>query len=164
MAHTNTWDETDPAATGQLSSGDDAIRQLKLDIRERMNDILDTGGKWTDDPIALDLSATGIRTGVVLYYGPTMFRTISNEDFNITDLYYESDDESNKYIYLDLNIPVGAKIQSVNAMVSRTGSNTITLYLYRRAYDTTPALALMDSTISSRVISYLCRACGFIRI
>jgi hypothetical protein len=34
---TNTWDETAPLGSSQASSGDDAIRQFKLDVRERID-------------------------------------------------------------------------------------------------------------------------------
>lgn len=150
MAYT-TWDETAPADSAQLSAGNDAIQLLKEQIRERMNSILKaTPNNWEDadgtvDEIEVDLSAVGIRTDVALYYGPSQFNTISDEDFNLTDTYYESDDESNKHIYLDFQLPVGAHIKSVNAMVSRTGSNTITLGFYRRAYNTTPGLTVLGS-------------------
>ena len=36
MAHTRTWDETVPAGTSNVSSGDDDIRNFKVDTRERM--------------------------------------------------------------------------------------------------------------------------------
>jgi hypothetical protein len=36
MPATNTWDETTPAGSSLVSLGDDAIRQFKLDTRERM--------------------------------------------------------------------------------------------------------------------------------
>jgi hypothetical protein len=50
MPASNAWDETSPSSGSAISLGDDAIRQLKLDIRERMavqhywNDSLATDG------------------------------------------------------------------------------------------------------------------------
>jgi len=36
MSHTNDWNEASPAGTDLISNGDNEIRQMKLDIRERM--------------------------------------------------------------------------------------------------------------------------------
>jgi len=37
MSHTNDWNEASPAGTDLISNGDNEIRQMKLDIRERMS-------------------------------------------------------------------------------------------------------------------------------
>lgn len=37
MAPTRSWDETAPAGSSAIASGDDAIRNMKVDIRQRMD-------------------------------------------------------------------------------------------------------------------------------
>ncbi len=56
MAYTNSWDETAPAGTDAISSGDNEIRQFKLDIRERLNTLLAGGSALANntDPMALN--------------------------------------------------------------------------------------------------------------
>ncbi len=60
MAYTNSWDETAPAGTDAISSGDDEIRQFKLDIRERLNSLLASTSQFSDnlDPLVLAESIT----------------------------------------------------------------------------------------------------------
>ena len=51
MSHSRSWDETKPAGTSLISSGDDTIREISVDIRQRMeidhlwNTSLDHDGK-----------------------------------------------------------------------------------------------------------------------
>lgn len=57
-SYTNAWDETAPAGTDNLSSGDDEIRQLKLDMRERLN----TDHYWP----STDVTETGYHRAIHL--------------------------------------------------------------------------------------------------
>lgn len=50
MPHTNPWSDTDPPGSQAANTIDDEIRQLRLDIHERMDDIV---VDWTADPIVL---------------------------------------------------------------------------------------------------------------
>lgn len=48
MPYTDTWSVIIPAGSDPLNTADDQIRQLRVDIEERMNDIV---GDFTVDPI-----------------------------------------------------------------------------------------------------------------
>ena len=48
MAHTNVWSNIIPAGSDALNTADDQIRQLRLDIQERMDEVVDD---WTADPV-----------------------------------------------------------------------------------------------------------------
>lgn len=50
MAYTRSWSEADPLGTVQATTIDDEIRNLKVDIRERMDTLLGAG-KWAGDPV-----------------------------------------------------------------------------------------------------------------
>ena len=56
MAHTNPWSNVVPAGSDALNTADDQIRRLRLDIQERMDEVVDD---WTTDPVVpqkLDVS------------------------------------------------------------------------------------------------------------
>lgn len=68
MAYTNPWLETAPTDASDADQLGAVIRVLKLDIRERMNSILATDGKWdVDDPIVVDAAGIGAATGLKHY-------------------------------------------------------------------------------------------------
>jgi len=48
MAHSNAWSNVIPAGGDAANTADDAIRQLRLDIQERMDEVVDD---WTADPV-----------------------------------------------------------------------------------------------------------------
>lgn len=50
MAYTNPWSDTDPPGSQNANTIDDELRQLRLDIHERMDDIVDD---WEDDPVVV---------------------------------------------------------------------------------------------------------------
>lgn len=50
MSYTNVWSDTIPLGTDLASTIDDSIRQLRLDIHDRMNSIV---SDWTADPVVL---------------------------------------------------------------------------------------------------------------
>ena len=56
MAHSNVWSNIIPAGSDNLNTADNQIRQLRLDIQERMDEVVDD---WTADPVVpkqLDVS------------------------------------------------------------------------------------------------------------
>lgn len=48
MAYTNPWSDTDPPGSQNANTVDDEFRQLRLDIHERMDALVED---WTDDPV-----------------------------------------------------------------------------------------------------------------
>jgi hypothetical protein len=58
MAYTTTWDETTPAGTEARSLGDDRIKELKKQIRERMEDKIVTD--WDSDPVLQKIVPTAV--------------------------------------------------------------------------------------------------------
>lgn len=59
MAYTNVWSDTIPLGTDLASTIDDSIRQLRLDIHDRMDSIVND---WTADPVTLQ---SGIVTDTI---------------------------------------------------------------------------------------------------
>ena len=48
MAHSNVWSNIIPAGSDALNTADDQLRQLRLDIQERMDEVV---SDWTADPV-----------------------------------------------------------------------------------------------------------------
>ncbi len=48
MAYTNAWSNIVPAGSDALNTADDQIRRLRLDVQERMDDVV---ADWTADPV-----------------------------------------------------------------------------------------------------------------
>lgn len=80
------WDETKPAGTDAISAGDDSIRTLKTDIRERM----DNEHSWT---------ATGDNTEAKHSEGSARITTDTSAPANVDDgrLYYDTTNKLLKF-------------------------------------------------------------------
>lgn len=61
------WDETQPLGSADSDNIDEFFRALKVQIRERMNDILAEDGQWDDDPIRLKSDETTTTNRTVMY-------------------------------------------------------------------------------------------------
>ena len=59
MAFTNPWSDIIPAGSDPANTADDEMRQIRLDVHERMDQIV---GDWTADPLFV---LTGIRKSLV---------------------------------------------------------------------------------------------------
>ena len=58
MAYTNPWTNVFPLGSQQAHTADDEFRKLRLDIFERMNDLVES---WEDDPVKLKASAIDVQ-------------------------------------------------------------------------------------------------------
>lgn len=69
MPYTRTWDETQPLGSADPGTIDDIFRALKVDIRERMDSILDPAHNWegSGDPIQINFGTIGAATGAKIY-------------------------------------------------------------------------------------------------
>ncbi len=90
MAFTNAWDETAPAGTDAIASGDDEIRQFKADIRQRLNTILTSATALANnvDPLIIlprvevsknSAAAVGDRRTLNLIEGSNITLTIADD-------------------------------------------------------------------------------------
>lgn len=58
MPYTNVWTDTDPPGAQAANTIDDELRQLRLDIHERMDDVV---MDWLADPVVINPTATGFK-------------------------------------------------------------------------------------------------------
>lgn len=131
MAHTNAWNVTDPPGNEQAKNIDNHIRKLRVDIAERMGDIV---VDWTADPVKLDSSKIGEVVGKI--------RVISFADFKTTTigkeavytagrLYAFTDTDG---LYADVDIPVGCTITKIEVLADVGDASDITWTLYNRSF------------------------------
>src|SRR4051812_30977592 len=83
MAYTQTWDaayNATPAGGAQLSGGDDAIRDLKRDLYERLTKILADINADPPTLLASVLGTIGAQTNRIMSFGPHTFDAVNDND------------------------------------------------------------------------------------
>jgi hypothetical protein len=128
MAHSNLWDETSPPGTQQARTADDEFRKLKLDIRERMNDIV---VDWTADPVALREVGGGtgqfmvfgphIRVGEVVTASPVTYKPAFTRVTGTT-VFELSTDTDPHYAFGSIIVPPGITITEFRAWMDKNGA------------------------------------------
>jgi microcystin-dependent protein len=139
MPHTNAWNETSPAGTDLISAGDNAIRQFKLDVRERMeldhiwNTSLSEDGKHARVRLrpAVDITpitsdATNTLSGVTSGGIASLTQTWNNAGGTFTALKANITDTASNAASLLLDLQVGGVSKF---SVSKTGAVTAALGL-----------------------------------
>lgn len=64
MPYTRPWSDSTPPGSRNANEIDDAIREFKVDVHERMDDIV---VDWTSDPIVLDIGGTFVNVKGLSY-------------------------------------------------------------------------------------------------
>lgn len=133
MPYTRAWNEATPAGTRAANQIDDAIRELKVDIRERMETTLVVD--WDVDPVVAKPDISGAVTGKYLLFGPHGLQSQDDED----DTDYRNNHvemEIGKTLYMDLVVPIGITITEFAATVDRMAAGTVTVKLIRQEFST----------------------------
>lgn len=137
MAYTNVWNEAAPAGSANANTIDDIIRAHKLDIRERMNDVV---VDWTADPVVIDVTGIGVRTGVDLYFSHEILHgEQDDDDISWIEAYFQSDDEE-RFVRGSVRLPLGAVVKEVSAIIDINAAASVELRLQRRSHSTTPGV------------------------
>lgn len=151
MPYTNPWVDNIPSGSAQASTIDDQLRQLRLDIHERMDTILDTGKKWGDDPIGLpDITGTVVDRHV--YINPFSIQPVNQSD----NVRYEwgghgifKSQGSDLVTVCPVVLPLGVTITRVE-FVSKVEINfTLTVKMYKRAWGITDTVTQIGSDMAS---------------
>lgn len=151
MPYTNPWSDVIPAGSAQASTIDDQIRQLRLDVRERMDTILKTGGKWNDDPIALpDFSGTVVDRHV--YVSPFSIQPVNDED----DVRYEwggngvfKTQSAGLATVCPLVLPLGVTLTRFEFVSLVQPAHTLTVKIYKRTWGVTDTVTQVGSDMGS---------------
>lgn len=145
MAYTRSWSDATPAGTRAANQIDDAIREFKVDLHERMDDIVDD---WAADPVVVQGAVSGRVTGRVLLFGPHILQNRQDE--------HDTQHQDN-YVQLDIGetmngqllVPAGITITDFDAVVDIQLSGTFTVELYEVAYLTGTKNSIVTRTRST---------------
>ena len=133
MPHTP-WLETQPLGTADSGTIDDIIRALKVQIRERMNDIV---VDWTADPVVLKTTSIS-KTGLKEFVAPFGLSILSGS---------LGVDSEEKFVqitggvnngYIDIPARTGTKITKIEALIDPNG-NTVLWTTRKTSFTATPA-------------------------
>ncbi|KKK74752.1 hypothetical protein LCGC14_2880610 [marine sediment metagenome] len=149
MAYTNSWTTVAPAGSAAANTADDEIRKLRLDMEERMNDLVND---WTVDPVVLKSEGpSGVRwrhwSEGVLDRG-----TEDYENFTSRVLISDSISTNSRVWYAPMPLTVGTTLTDVTARVNRVNvTAAITLQVIKISNNADPPLetALMGTVTSS---------------
>lgn len=151
MAFTRTWDSTTPTATSQLSSGDDAIRALKVDVEERLSSlVVDIDA----DPLELSEDAVGsigAKTGKQIIIGPHSFQAVDDDD-NVSwqAQYVQLDDGPNVTVRAPVILPIGVTITKVELLGDKNTANQISCVLKGAGFSAAPSAPAAKHTALTR--------------
>lgn len=128
MTYTRMWSDDTPLGSRDADEIDDCIREFKIDLHERMTDLLGADGDWgADDPIIpysmTDLKALADATGsvtnverVLPWFASFVFGTAGTQSPN--QQYYEITGANATVSFLvPLVLPVGVTITTCRARV-----------------------------------------------
>ncbi len=144
MAFTNVWSNIIPAGSDPANTADDELRQLRLDINERMDQLVED---WTADPL---LTLTGIRRTV--YWTDGAFQ-IFGTGTTLSEGYSNSSLKMHPAALTDtinwvirMNVPVGATLQRVEGRVFRDNATGAVIMRSKRTTNTPTAITFNTQT------------------
>lgn len=143
MAFTNPWSNIIPAGSDPANTADDEIRQVRLDVFERMNQIVPD---WTADPIVALTSIRKTRHWSDGNFDPLGSDTLT-EGYAVTGLGVHSAAVGTNLIWrLPLQLPVGATLQSLISRVFKDNVAGLLGISVVEADDLTPSETSLAST------------------
>lgn len=135
MAFTRNWSNTTPAGTRAAKEIDDAIREAKVDIYDRIKSLLEApinpGDEVLDyDPLILKDTLSGKATAKTLLFGPHILQPLSDDDdISRTQAYFESDTDALAYAFGTLVVPVGYVIKLFEGWMDKQAATSCTMEL-----------------------------------
>jgi hypothetical protein len=146
MAYTNPWNEAAPLGGAAAATLDDIVRQLKVDLRERLDDVLATGGKFTDDPILLSIPN---RTGQILIVHPATAVGESGSDavaYGDGKTAVSASAQPSHILVVPLPLIDYWKVTKVEVLLSRGSNANVTAEFDRASFDTSNTKTIIGTT------------------
>lgn len=155
MPYTNPWSNIIPSGGAQASTIDDQIRQLRLDIQERMDTILDTGGKWTDDPIALPAFSGQVNDRHIIIPAHSI-QHVNDEDNTRWEWggvgIFKTQDVGLVTV-CPLRLPIGIVITRFEFISQLFGIGaSLGVKIFKRAFNTTDSATQIGSTLVNNLV------------
>lgn len=140
MAYTNSWSNTVPAGSAAANTIDDAIKQLRLDIQERMDALVDD---WTADPVVLTTTADQT---VTRFYHHSILRPVNDEDdVDVEQLYTESDNDTAAHLRGHIALPVGCVLTDFDVVIDIQSATSGVVKLYYEGFTSSPGITQVGS-------------------
>lgn len=147
MPYTRVWSDATPAGSRAANEIDDAIREFKVDVRERMNSFI---VDWLADPVVLQAAFGGAKTGKRLVFGPFGGSpTLDEDDLSWTDEYMQMDNTAGRDHRVPIILPTGITITLVQFIVDRNSGINVTVQLRSRTFDTVSTSASAASATTA---------------
>lgn len=129
MPYTNAWNESVPLGTAARSSVDDLFRQMKLDLRERLN-VLTTD--FTTDPVVPLPAVLGNVVGKLHNVHWSAFTLSGSSNWTVpAGGAYIEDSAIASEMYAPLLIPPGTTITEVVFIANQNGGAAMTFNVVR---------------------------------
>jgi len=139
MAFSNVWSNVIPAGSDPANTADDEIRQLRLDIDERMDTVV---GDWSADPLFV---LTDIRKSVHWSDGVV---GINDTGWDVTGLgLHPSASPSNFNWNIHIPLPVGAILNLVDFRIFLNNASSTFIVGVNELNDTPGSTSLGSTTI-----------------
>lgn len=126
MTYSNNWSDTRPLGSAQAHTADDEIRDLRLDIHERMDELVED---WTADPVVAKQSAYGTKEGKTLIVHGSAFVIEPSEvnSFNYADSGTSSVSNVAQPMRAWVPLPNGVTITKIEWLVTNGDTAAISL-------------------------------------
>lgn len=147
MPYTRSWSDATPAGTRAANQIDDAIREFKVDLHERMDSALVTD--WTTDPVVAKPEVSGKVDGKYVLFGPQILQPRQDEhdiayDKNLVDL------DTTEIMWGALSpLPVGVIITEFATVVDRVSGANATIAFYSVDFSTGVGSAAIATLVTS---------------
>lgn len=124
--YTRNWLDTVPPGTRVAKEIDDAAREFRVDVHERMLTVFDSFGEDKTIPVVLKSIYSGAAVSRPLVFGPHLLKSTDNEDDVQTVHQYVALDQANKSQYGQIPIPVGYVITKCEVWMDPLTKATVT--------------------------------------
>lgn len=124
--YTRNWLDTVPPGTRVAKEIDDAAREFRVDVHERMLTVFDSFGEDKTIPVVLKGIYSGAAVDRPLTFGPHFLQSTDDEDDVQIIHQYVTLDNINKSQYGQLPIPVGYVIKKCEVWMDPNGKATVT--------------------------------------
>jgi hypothetical protein len=150
MPYTRSWNDATPAGTRAANQIDDAIREFKVDLHERMDSTFSED--WTADPVVAKAAVSGKVTGKYLLFGPHIMTNRQDEhDTTHQELYFQFD--GTEAAQGNLIFPIGITIVEFAILVDKISGVNMTVEFYRSSFTTGTKTSIHTFTHSAVGIS-----------
>jgi hypothetical protein len=144
MAFSNAWSNVIPAGSDPANTADDELRQLRLDIDERMDTIV---GDWSADPI---VALTDIRRTVIWSDGNMDTVDSTSVGYKLTGLgLHPAQAPAGINWEIPLDLPVGAILRLVDFRVFKNAASSTLIVGVNERSDTPSNLGIGTHTVTS---------------